>query len=146
MSARLIVCEAAPRWSVLLRRFADDLPVAEARSSALAEDLLRDHPASFVCLASSAIDHSEKFIALSHWQTLFSHAAIAVLIDPADQEREYHFREAGAQVVIDRLEQLPQLLRMAKRHLAEAPSQELDWREAIHARLPWRPVLPEKNL
>jgi hypothetical protein len=131
---------------VLLRRFAPDLPVTEARSFVLAEDLLRDDQASFVCLAGSTIDRSEKLIALSQWQTLFPDAASAVFLNQADPEREHHFREAGVQLVIDHIGQLPRLIQMAKRHLAQAPPQELDWREAIHARLPWQPLQPDKPL
>ena len=50
---------------------------------------------------------------------------------------ELGFREAGAQLVVGSLFTLPLLVRLAKRHCALIEPPELDWREAIAARMPW---------
>jgi len=135
--ARLIVCEPAGRWAILLRRFAPDLDVTEARSLALASDLLRESPASFVCVAATAENAASALPRLGEWSRDFPAASFAILADEEDNDLELAFREAGAQLVLTSVFELPVVAAMARRHFAQVRPPQLDWREAIEARMPW---------
>src|SRR5436190_13411441 len=99
-AARLMICEPTPRWAVLLRRFAAGLPVSEARSLALADEMLQDWPGSLVAVAVNDTNAADALLRLSQWQRGFPDCATAVLLDEADDELELGLREAGAQLVI----------------------------------------------
>lgn len=135
-----IMVEPAPRWSLLIRRFSGALAISEARSLALADDLLRAQPldrAAFVAVAATPITATTTLLRLAQWQCGFPLIASAVLLDEPNRELELGFREAGAQLVIASLFELPLVINMAKRHLAGIEPTRPDWQNAITARLPW---------
>jgi hypothetical protein len=138
--ARLIICEPTPRWAVLLRRFAEDLQVSEARSPLLADEMLAASPASFVAFAVNGGNAAATLNRLMQWRRDFPAATTAVLLDGPSPGLETGFREARAQLVITSLFALPMLVRLAKRHLALVEAPEVDWREAVMARMPWPAV------
>ena len=135
-----IMVEPTPRWSVLIRRFSEDVAISEARSLALADDLLRSQPldrAAFVALAAAPASAASTLLRIAQWQREFPCVASAVLLDAPNRELELGFREAGAQLVIASLFELPLVINMAKRHLAGVEPTRPDWQVAITARLPW---------
>jgi hypothetical protein len=135
--ARLIVCEPKPRWAVLLRRFAAGIVLSEARSLLLAEEMLAASPASFIAVSAHANNATAALDRLAHWRRDYPQATIAILLDDPHDTLEIGFREAGAELVIAGLFDLPLVIRLAKRHLAQVDAPELDWREAVMARMPW---------
>jgi hypothetical protein len=114
-ASRIIVCEPSPRWAVLLRRFAPELQVSEARSLALADDLLRELPTSVVAVAGTDANAADLLLRLARWQRAYPQCATAALLDRAEDDYELALREAGAQVVIHSLFELPQLAQLARR-------------------------------
>lgn len=117
-AARLIICEPTPRWAVLMRRFAADLPVSEARSLTLADDMLRDSPDSVVAVALTDANAADVLLKLSDWQRDYPACAAAVLLNEADPELDLGLREAGAQLVLSSLFELTMLARLVRRRLA----------------------------
>jgi hypothetical protein len=117
-AGRLIVCEPASRWAVLLRRFAAELHVSEARSLTLAGDMLQASPRSVIAVAVAGASAAEALLKLSDWQRDYPDCAAAVLLDDANGELELALREAGAQLVITSLFELPLLARLVQRHAA----------------------------
>src|SRR4051812_17000675 len=122
----MIVCEPATRWAVLLRRLTPDLPLSEVRSLVLADDLVRASPASFVAIAASELNAGNALQHLDRWRRDFPLSASAVLLDAPMPALELGFREAGAQLVVRGLFELPLVICMAQRHLAQvkAPAME----------------------
>lgn len=116
--ARLIVCEPLPRWTVLLRRFAADLPVSEARSLTLADDMLRDSPDSVIAVAVTQANAADVLLKIWDWQRKYPASATAIFLDDPDTELELGLREAGAQLVITSLFKLPLLARLVRKQLA----------------------------
>ncbi len=116
MPRSILVVEGAPRWAVLLRRFAPQFQVLEARSLALAEDLLSQNGQQFVLLAPSSMNHAAALARLSTWQRQYSAATFVVVLQPLDSTTDLGFREAGAQLVIHDWRELPQLISMAARY------------------------------
>lgn len=135
-----IMVEPVPRWSVLLRRFSAGLRISEARSLALADDLLRarelNRP-SFITVAATPSIAIATLLRLAEWQQKFPRAATVVLLDTPNPEMEIGFREAGAQLVIASLYELPLVISMANRHLAGIEPTRPEWQVAITARLLW---------
>jgi hypothetical protein len=117
-AASLIICEPTPRWAVLTRRFAEELRVSEARSLALADDMLRDSPGSVIAVAITDANAADALLKLSNWRNDYPACTAAVLLDNPDPELELGLREAGAQLVISSLFELPMLARFVKRQLA----------------------------
>lgn len=116
-AARIIVCEPTPRWAVLLRRFARNIKISEARSLALVDDLLRDHPASVVAVAVDLSNAANVLLKLSSWSRAHPANATAVLLDKPEPDLELGLREAGAQLVVSSLFALPALIGLARRQL-----------------------------
>jgi hypothetical protein len=117
-AAGLIICEPTPRWAVLMRRFAAELQVREARSLALADDMLRDSPESVIAVAVTDANAADALLKLSAWRNDYPACTTVVLVDNPDPELELGLREAGAQLVISSLFELPMLARLMKRQLA----------------------------
>ena len=113
--AKLIICEATPRWAVLMRRFARELPISEARSLALADDILRDNPGSAIAVAVTDANAADVLLKLSQWQRGDPNCATAALLDNANADLELGLREAGAQLVIASLFELPLLAQLVRR-------------------------------
>jgi hypothetical protein len=102
----------------LLRRFAPGLNLTEARSLALADDELRASPTSFVAVAVDASSAAPALLKIAHWRDEFPSVTSVVLLDQPNPDLNLALREAGAQLVIDTLFDLPLLARMAERHAA----------------------------
>jgi hypothetical protein len=113
-SARVIICEASPRWAVLLRRFAPGLQVSEARSLALADDMLRETPESAIAVAVTDANAGDSLLRLAQWQRDYPSCVTAALLDRADDDLELALREAGAQMVLTSLFELPRFGQLAR--------------------------------
>lgn len=136
-TVRLIVCEPTRRWAPLVRRFDDGMNVDETRSLSLLSNMLEAQPTSFVAIAPAPADLPEAAAELARIVRNYPLAAFATLLDLYDTEADLAFREAGAQLVITSLLELPAVIRMARRHAELAPSARLSFREAVAARMPW---------
>jgi hypothetical protein len=144
--AKWIVVESRPCWAIGIRRFAKRAPLVEARSLTLAEDLLAEFPASFVCLAVEA-SHAERCCeSMIEWREKYPQAAFAALISVDAMPLAPEILAAGAQSVACAFHELPRVLRMAKRHLRRSPKIELTLEEAIEAKIPWKRVTPAKSV
>jgi hypothetical protein len=114
-AARIIVCEPSPRWAVLLRRFAPQLRVSEARSLTLADDMLRETPACVVAVAVTDVNSADALLRLAQWQRTCPDCVSAALLDYVEDDLELALREAGAQIILTSLFELPQIARLAHR-------------------------------
>ena len=112
---KLIICEPTPRWAVLMRRFAKELPISEARSLALADDILRDNPGSAIAVAVTDANAADVLLKLSQWQRGDTNCVTAALLDNANADLELGLREAGAQLVVASFFELPLLARLMRR-------------------------------
>jgi hypothetical protein len=121
-AARVIVCEPSPRWAVLLRRFAPELQVSEARSLALAEDMVHETPAIVFAIAVTPANSADVLLKLGQWQQNFPECVTAALLDHVEADLELALREAGAQIILTSLFELPQLARVAQRWKASTTS------------------------
>lgn len=119
-AARVIVCEPSPRWAVLLRRFAPELQVSEARSLTLADGILRENETTVVAVAVSRGNVTDVLLKLAQWQRDYPASASAVLLERFDDDVELALREAGAQMILTSLFELPQLAGLALRMDAHA--------------------------
>lgn len=115
-SGAIVVVEPAPRWVVLLRRFAPQLEVLEARSLELAEDLLRENGSRFIAIAVRSVGAAAIATRISHWRRTHPGSVAAVLLNRHHPSMELGFRLAGAQAVIHNWRELPILIGMAARH------------------------------
>jgi hypothetical protein len=113
-SARVIICEPSPRWAVLLRRFAPELKVSEARSLPLADDMLRETPDSVIGVAVTEANAGDSLLRLAQWQRNHPPCVAAALLDRADDDLELALREAGAQLVLTSLFELPRFAHLAR--------------------------------
>jgi hypothetical protein len=87
-----------------------------------------------------AVDHhnaATALIKLSQGQREHPQCAAVVLLDQPNSHWESGFREAGAQLIVTSLFELPLLARIARRQFARTEQPELDWRAAIKSRMPW---------
>lgn len=114
-AARVIICEPLPRWAVLLRRFAPELDISEARSLALADDMLRNSSACLVAVAVTDANVADVLLRLAQWQRSYPACVTVALMDQLDEDVELALRETGAQLVIDSLFKLPTLASLAHR-------------------------------
>jgi hypothetical protein len=112
---RVIVCEPTPRWAVLLRHFAPELQVSEARSLPLADDMLQAMPDSVIAVAVTGGNAADVLLRFSLWQRGYPECVTAALLDDADEDLEQALRESGAQLIVYSLFELPQLARLAQR-------------------------------
>ena len=120
VAARIIVCEPSPRWAVLLRCFAPELQVSEARSLSLADEMLPETPDSVLAVAVTNANAGGVLLRLARWQRDYPTCLTATLLDELDDDFELALREAGAQLVIGSLFELPRLARLAHRRKAHA--------------------------
>jgi hypothetical protein len=136
--ARLIVCEKTGRWARLFRRA---LPagqlVSEARGLAPCGRLLAEAPASLVAVEATEANLEALIDSLCDWTRDYPAARFIALINAGDAPFEPLLREAGALDVLSSAGGVPAAARLVRRHLSRAPREELSWRDAIFARLPW---------
>jgi hypothetical protein len=119
---------------VLLRRFSEDLVIDDVPSPALAGELLVRHPAAFVAMAAAGPDAA---LELANLQRRFPAAGFAALMDDADPTAELAWYEAGAQLVVTSLFDLPPVIRMARRHGESVAFPRLGFEESLQAKMPW---------
>jgi hypothetical protein len=137
-TARLIVCEKTGRWARLFRRAQGvGEVVSEARSLAQSGRLLAESPASLVAVEATPANLEVVVASLADWTRTVPAARFLALTSPADASFGLLLREAGALDVLCSASQVPAAARLARGHLARAPREELSWRDAILARLPW---------
>lgn len=117
-AARVIVCEPSPRWAVLLRRFAPELKVSEARSLALANDMLRETSDTVIAVTVTHANAADVLLRLAQWQRECPECVTAALLDHVGDDLEVALREAGAQIILTSLFELTQLARLAHRRNA----------------------------
>jgi len=139
-TARLILCEKTNRWAIAMRRALDKRSdvLVETRSLAQCLRELAASPASLVAIETT-MDNLDSVVALIESQSRrFDQARFVALAGDSIASAEPLLREAGAAAVFTSARQARQLARIALRHLAHAPPDDLPLVEAIWDRLPWR--------
>lgn len=136
--ARLIVCERAGRWAVVLRRELADsgVRVWETRTLADCFDELAKSPASFVVLELGG-DVASLLDRMARHSREFPMARLAVVADRPLAGYEWLMREAGAVHFLCSPRKVGRLAQLACRHLAEVPPPQQSLTERIWASLPW---------
>jgi len=140
-AARLIVCEHAGRWAVVLRRELAarrwEVRVYETRSLADCWEMLAEAPASFVIVELSAADVAALLRRMARLGRDFPLARVAVVADRSLAGYEWLMREAGAVHFVCSPRQAGPLARLAAGYLAQAPAPQRSLTQQIWAGLPW---------
>jgi hypothetical protein len=138
--ARLIVCEKTGRWAVALRRelAPHGVRAYETRSLAECRRELEQHPASLVALELTGGNAAQLGEWIERISREFPGARLVVLGSGEARVFETWVREAGAVGAAFSSRRLGAIARLARRHLAMAPQEELGFRGQVQRRLPWR--------
>lgn len=138
-SARIIVCEKTGSWASALRRAlsSNRNRVYETRSLAECGRELEQHPASVVALELT-MENSEALVErLLDLSRRFPRARAIALGQHALKPLECLIREAGATHVLLSSRGVADAARLIERHMAEATSDQLPFRQSMWSRLPW---------
>lgn len=138
-AAQFILCEKSSRWAVAVRAAQPEstLLIVQTRSLAQCEAALRESPASLVAVEVTAMALAAVLELIARAGRSFPAARFATLLDAGLESAEPLLREAGACEVFCSTREAASLARLASRHVALAPHEEIGWREAIASRLPW---------
>ena len=138
-SARLIVCEKTGVWATAMRRTmsGSGYRVHEVRSLAQCFDALADHPASFVTLELTAANRELIPRAIVRMGIQYPAARAIVVGERGLEGGQWLLREAGAIDVLFSPRQISAAGRLAGRHLAAVPEEEMTLRDLIWSRIPW---------
>jgi hypothetical protein len=143
-AASVIVCEKSPRWAAALRGAVDSAGPAllECRSLAQAVRALEESPASLLAVETTAANLSSVVQLLDRLGRQFGQSRCAALFEANCGSWEPLVREAGAIDVLHSTLEAPRLARLARRHLALAPVENLDLDDWISQRMPWPAYSP----
>lgn len=143
-SSHLIICEKSSRWAGALRAALAGRPpqVVETRSLASAMTRLAQSPASLVFVEVNERNAASVLEWLDKIHCRFPLARAVVAIDPTLASLELHFRESGSMDVLYSTQQAPSVARLARRHFARTPSEQLDLSQWIAERMPWSAYAP----
>jgi hypothetical protein len=139
-TARFLVCEKTGRWAAALRRelAGAEMRVLERRSLAECRRELERSPASFVAVELTSANVAKVAEWIESVCREFPQARIAVLGRREVREYEGAVREAGAIHVTFSPRRVGAVVRLARRRLASAPPEELNFRDRLWKRLPWK--------
>jgi hypothetical protein len=137
--SRLIVCERSGEWSVALRAELSDAGaiVWECRQLAEAWSALAEHQAAFLIVEATSSNLRELAERISWLRRDFPLARAAVVAEHGLAECEWLMREASAVHFLTSTRELPSLVPLVHRHLANVPRLPQSLAEEIWASLPW---------
>jgi hypothetical protein len=137
--ARLVVCEKTSRWAVALRRelASQSVRVYESRSLTDCRRELEQSPASVIALEITPGNAASAGEWIERVSREFPKARFLVLGASEVRLWEWWMREAGAIAAAFSPRELAPIVKMARRHLAAAPEEELSFREQVRRRMPW---------
>ena len=138
-AASVIVCEKSPRWAVALRGAMGSAGPAVLQSRGLAQAVraLEESPASLLAVETTAANLSSVVQLLDRLGRRVGQSRCAVLLGANSGSWEPLLREAGAIEVLHSTLEAPRLARLARRHLALAPVENLALDDWISQRMPW---------
>jgi hypothetical protein len=139
--ARLIFCESHGYWAAKFRQICPpaDFPVEETRLLSDLQRSLREAPGSLLAIAVRPAQIVEIAALLDALRDPLSLERGVALLDRTSRNCHTALRGLGFIDVISAPLELIRLHRLTRRHLSLLPEQQLTWREAILARLPWQP-------
>ena len=139
MTCRLIVCEKTNRWAMALRAALGRSPlqVVETRGLTACDAALAEAPASLVAIEITAANLEPAVDFVVQAGRRFPRALFVALVAEETADSERLMQEAGAVDVIGSVLNAPRVARVARRHFALAPPQELDVHELVRQRMPW---------
>ncbi|MBC8868552.1 MAG: hypothetical protein H8E44_04005 [Planctomycetes bacterium] len=138
-SARILVCEKTGSWAAALRRVLSSTQhrVRETRSLAECWRELEQGPASLVALELTRENGEALVRRLLDLSRCFPRARAIVLGRRVLEPFEGLVREAGAAHVLLSPRGVSGAARLIERHMAQAPREQLTFRQSIWSRLPW---------
>ena len=136
---RLIVCEKSPHWAIGLRSDLGEPTqhVVETRSLASAASALAESPASFVLVQITEANLTPAIEWLDQIGRQFPHARVAVALSMGMAPAASLLREAGAVDVYFGVHQVASAARIAQRHFALVPREQVSLRQSVMSRMPW---------
>jgi hypothetical protein len=137
----LIVCEKKGRIGPMVRSQlgkSGGLPIVETRGLMQTAAALADSPGSLAAVEVSRENLPQVLDWLSRIERDHPTAKAVVLLTDDDVTLDALLREAGAIDVLHSVREAPRLVRLARRHLALAPKEQLTFREWAWQRLPWQ--------
>ncbi len=139
-NAPTILCEKSGRWATALRSALGKQTVVltEARSLVQCAQALQTAPSALVAIEVTAATLEAMIEFLIRASRSYPAARIVALLDSELDSAQPPLREAGAVDVLLTIREAPVLARLAVRHAALAPRQELGLRETVAQRLPWQ--------
>jgi hypothetical protein len=141
-TAEIILWDTERRWIGALRR---NWPGKQERIRPVASweecgQWLERFPSSLVLLAGV----SDELVEICHWlerlRRGFPQARAIVMTSRDLQAAEPLLRTAGAMHVLTSARSIADVVRLAERHLAQAPRRALSTRQWVWSRLPWAPA------
>jgi hypothetical protein len=145
MQPALTICERTGKWAVAWRRAArgadSQSPLHEVRGLEECRQAVSAAQAGFVLLEMTAENLAQLFEMLAWLQFDYPSVRAAVLADRGLGDYELTARQLGAIHVVDSPRRLAPLTGVVRRFLASLPQPQLDTREEIWQRLPWKPAI-----
>lgn len=141
---RIVVCERAPRWAILLRTLEHQWPLVETRSLQLADETLAGGPGGgeLVVIALDDANAAAAIGRIALWTTLEPAPVVLIAKEAMSEQEEWMWREAGAAEVLTSPTDMRKVSRILLRLCPLGPDSP---RDALHAeltaRLPFVPVL-----
>jgi hypothetical protein len=138
---RIVVCERAPRWAILLRAMIPQWPLSEARSLKLADEAIAqsaDGHRLLVVVAISDTDAVPTMNRLAQWTWREPSPVIVIAHDAMTDQEEWLWREAGAAEVLSSATDVGKVSRILARLCPHGPPAAIDaLREESLRRLPF---------
>lgn len=141
---RLVVCERAPRWAILLRTLEHSWHLIETRSLQLADEALASEAAGgqLIVVAVDDANAAATLGRVAQWTTLDPAPVVLVAKDAMTEAEEWLWREAGAAEVLASPTDVRKVSRILLRLCPAGPESPLDTlRAELTARLPYAPAL-----
>lgn len=140
---RIVVCERAPRWAILLRTLERSWPLIETRSLQLADEALVNEGVSNQLVVVAVDEASAATLSrVALWATSDSAPVVLIAKDAMTEAEEWLWREAGAAEVLATPTDLRKVSRILLRLCPTGPESPLDTlRAELTARLPFAPAL-----
>lgn len=139
-TCHLIVCEKTSHWAAALRPGANRgrLRVVETRSLSGCREALAAAPASVVAIHANSTNVEAAIEFLIQSNRYYPRAVFAALLGPDETALCDLLQEAGAIDVLGSVLDAPRLARLALRHFALLPQQEVSLPEMVAERMPWK--------
>lgn len=140
LAPAIIVCEAAPRWSLAVRRWLPEQKLKETRSLHDATSACETAPFSALVLEVTPRSAPQVVSTLVRLRLDLPHVQVVACAEWSSTNWALLLQEAGAAVVLRSPRQLLAVAPWLERHLARAPKATQSWHERLWSRLPWPEV------